>query len=195
MLRCLAPPPCRHSPVTAIGQSGGTVGQACRLNLRQSGGWRNRSNQPRPLSLVITHPVNVDATSNGSRRDFEKNSLSCVHADVCGKSLNVCRASFRHIPLAWRIPRQAVLRLDRVPGCPARGKRRNRKLTFKQVGACIPKPGEFLNSAPQNLPSRPDRNCKLVEAGESGLIAMPAGSLAENCPFGRCFLRPIPLLR
>jgi hypothetical protein len=63
----------------------------------------------------------------------------------------------------------------------------NRKLTFKQVGACIPKPGEFLNSAPQNLPSRPDRNCKLVEAGESGLIAMPAGSLAENCPFGRCF--------
>ena len=79
-------PRCRHSPVTAIGQPGGTVRQACRLNLGQSGGWRNRSNQPRALSLVITHPVNVDAICNGSRGDFEKNSLSCVHAS-------------RHIPI------------------------------------------------------------------------------------------------
>ena len=104
----------RHSPVAAIIKKCRRVGFTGWLCLRQSYRRGNRGDQPRAISRVIAHAVDIQAIRLRGSFHLERYRASLRNADVRGESLNgrVAGVMGADIPLARGISGLRVLAHD-----------------------------------------------------------------------------------
>src|SRR5262249_3546737 len=110
----------RHRPVAAVhqpGVQGAGVREAGRLRLRQGGRRADGGDLAGSVALVVANTVDVDGVrSEGGAVDLERDRLTHVHADVCGKALDprVTRVTVGCVPDRRSGARQLVLTGDGI---------------------------------------------------------------------------------